>query len=219
MDYTNEQIEKKYAALPDDIREAMSSINIAQSVENIGKSHSLHVDQIGQLMDEVSFIMLGLMHPSDFISNIQKSINIDSTKAQEITKDINERIFRPIKSSLLSIHGVKQPEEKTESTQEETPKKEDVLKEIESPVRTNGSEEPVSNMADNEPPKEHIQINKLPEIKTNGGGEIKTMETSKDIVEEKLGGEFKIPSTEKEVAETANTSENKPVDPYREPIE
>jgi len=206
MEYEYEELKKKYDALPDDIREAMSSVDIAQSVENIGKSHSLHVDQIGQLMDEVSFIMLGLMHPSDFISNIQKSLEIDNQVAQEITKDINEKIFRPIKASLLSIHGVDNKESESGIRNQESTAKQDVGEKVE------GRESDKSDYEYNKlPPKGIIEEKPLPEI------------APKDIVEEKLGGEFKIPSTEQEVTEPEpekiSAQVDKPVDPYREPIE
>lgn len=206
MDYKYEELEKKYATLPDDIRKAMSSMDIARFVENIGKSHSLHIDQIGQLMDEVSFIMLGFMHPSDFISNIQKSLEIDNEKAQEITKDINEKIFRPIKASLLSIHGAKQEKvvgNQKLVTERETPSKEQAVEEIEEK-------------------KESMEYRKLPATKIGKEKPLPEI-AKKDIVEEKLGGEFNIPSTEKEAAEVESTKtseeKEKPVDMYREPIE
>jgi len=207
MEHNYEELEKKYSELPDDIREAMSSVDVAKTVENIGKSHSLHIDQIGDLMDEVSFVMLGITHPSDFIPKIQKILSIDNRKAQEITKDINESIFRPIKASLLSIHGAGVDKKSALRQQEKNTEKEIVRKD---------------SKADNTEHKNNIEFNKLPTIKKMDEKPLPKID-EKDIVEEKLGGEFKIPSEKKEIVESgqqnANDSEKARVDPYREPIE
>ena len=207
--FTEEQIETMYKNLPNDLKTVFFSANKDETIESIGRKHSLTIDKIGDLANETGMVMLGVTHPNEFIGNLADRLEIDKEKARAIAQEINEQIFKKVRESLRKIHNMREEEEnqiKVSSfgnSQGETLKsetsREDILKEIE---------------------KDHSQENLVPEI----------MKGDTNPFEEKMKeGVLIAPVEEKhyieESAKTALLPEpEKPkkyqgIDPYKEPIE
>ena len=98
--FTAEQIQEQFEKLPQSVQEAVSSPEVHENLIEISKKHDLHIDQEGQLVDQVGLVMLGLSPSKDFVSNFSKAANIDQKTASEIATDINSQIFSRIKSSM-----------------------------------------------------------------------------------------------------------------------
>lgn len=103
MIYSQEQLETKYQKLPEDVREVMVRAETANAVGNIAKKYNLHIDQAGELADEIGLTMLGLTKSEDFLSHIKNRLQIDQTTAEQITREVNEQIFLPIRESLQKL--------------------------------------------------------------------------------------------------------------------
>ena len=103
MDYDYETIEAKMKSLPDDLQEAMTSFDTANKVQEIGKKHELHIDQVGALGDVTSYVMLGLVPGKNFVPTLMKKAEIDEKTATEIGKEINAEIFDGIRESIRKI--------------------------------------------------------------------------------------------------------------------
>lgn len=105
MNFTQKQIEERYNSLPQDLRLAMDSVEVGSLVADIGDKNGLLLDQTADLMDQTSFVILGLISPARFSSSLPSILNIDSRKASNISTDINNRIFSKIRSSLQNIQA------------------------------------------------------------------------------------------------------------------
>ena len=103
---TPDEFRKKYAELPPNLREAYGSIKTTEILEEIGKKHGLHIDKIGELVDETGYVMLGVTPPGEFITKLEGAAGIDRTKAKEIAFDVNEQVFKPIRDALKRVHRV-----------------------------------------------------------------------------------------------------------------
>jgi len=126
MKYTRDQIETMIRALPEDVRDALGSIDNLDVVIELQKKYNLHYDQMGALNDEILMLYAGKTPPQEFIRNIQKSMNITPELAQTIGAEVNEKIFKPIRETLKKIHMVDTKKEKplvevTTSEKEGTP--------------------------------------------------------------------------------------------------
>ena len=110
--------------LPEDLKNAIFSIDSAETIQAIGKKSNLPIDKIGELADETGLVMLGLTHPNNFISNLAERLKLDKESARKIAEEINTQIFAKVRESLKKIHGVE-----TLSQGEDT--REQILKEIE----------------------------------------------------------------------------------------
>jgi len=106
MPYTQEQLLKRYKKLPQDVKDAIFSVDTANAIYNIGMRHKLMIDKIGKLAEETGLVMLGLIHPADFIINLSNRLEVDKKTAKKIAEEINREIFAKIRESLKKMHGI-----------------------------------------------------------------------------------------------------------------
>jgi hypothetical protein len=97
--------EDEFNSLPDGLREALASEETAQAIEEIGKKYTLHLDVMDNLFDEVGLVMLGITPPRDFVTSLQKRLGIPREQVNGIAREVNEKIFQPIRDSLKEVHG------------------------------------------------------------------------------------------------------------------
>ena len=102
--YTNEQIMEMYRKLPKDVQEAIISVDTSEIIKEIGEKHKLMIDKAGELADETGLVMLGITHPSQYISNLAERLEVNKELAKEIAEEINSKIFFPIRENLRKIH-------------------------------------------------------------------------------------------------------------------
>ena len=153
MEYTTQQLEEKYRSLPEDLKKAMTEVNTAETIHNIGQKHHLHIDQIGDLADEIGLTMLGLTKPDEFVNNIKNRLQIDETTAEQIAREVNEQIFLPIRESLMKLHEAEEAHEAMPGVETfpdqatmpqpagELPDKDKLLDEIENPQSASSADE------------------------------------------------------------------------------
>jgi hypothetical protein len=103
---TPQQLREIYQKLPEDLKDAIFSVDSAEIIQFLGKKYNLAVDKIGELADETGLVMLGVTHPRDFISNLAQRINFDKETARKIAEEINTQIFAKVRTSLKKIHGI-----------------------------------------------------------------------------------------------------------------
>ena len=103
MPYTKEQLDKMFYELPDDVKEAMTSVDTVQVLNEIKEKYKLHIDQIGQLSAEIALVMIGASSPQRFISKIESSMNISDETAKSIASEVNKKIFQVVRSILKNI--------------------------------------------------------------------------------------------------------------------
>ena len=132
MDYTKEQLEAALKKLPDDVRQAVTSVDTAQALNEIGASFGLHIDQEAELESEISLYLMGLTMPKDFAPHLEERLEVTSKKAQEIAAEANDKIFLKVRQSILKIQqGHQDTEEKGGGVQIS---RDDILNQIENPT-------------------------------------------------------------------------------------
>lgn len=94
-----------YEELPQEVREAIFSVNTADTIMKIGRENKLTTEKIGILADEAGLLMLGVTHPNNFISNLDKRLQIDKETTRKVAHAVNEQIFAKIRESLRMIHN------------------------------------------------------------------------------------------------------------------
>ncbi len=99
-DDTQQQIEKRLAELPEDVRQAILSSDLDQKLRDIAQKHSLHVDQGSALSDETMLVMLGFSDPSEFAGNLAAQLHMPPADAQALAGEVSEQVFLPIRDSM-----------------------------------------------------------------------------------------------------------------------
>ncbi|MEK7567648.1 MAG: hypothetical protein AAB513_01875 [Patescibacteria group bacterium] len=105
MHYSPDELQRKFDSLPEELREAITSVDFAKSLQEIGKTSGLHLDQLDQLFEEVGFVLLGMTHPSEFGRKIGVLFNLPEVARNSLVKEVDEKIFKPIRTSLMSLHS------------------------------------------------------------------------------------------------------------------
>ncbi|MEK7184731.1 MAG: hypothetical protein AAB683_01170 [Patescibacteria group bacterium] len=105
MEYSKEQKLKIYETLPQELKDAITSIELPEKIDSISKKYSLMLDKVSELSDEVVLFMLGLTKQNNFVANISRRLDISNKIAINLSKDINTEIFDPIRSSLQQIQS------------------------------------------------------------------------------------------------------------------
>ena len=106
-----EIIKQRYQELPEDIKRAIKSTDLATKFKNIADKHSLHIDQNGTLQTETILVMLGLEPTEDYVENIQRNVEVSRTEALSVAEDVNSEILDKIKNSLRSFQEQSEIEE------------------------------------------------------------------------------------------------------------
>ena len=113
--FTTEQIHKRYESLPEDIKTVVSSREVAELLESIGREHKLRIDKTGLLIEQTTLIMLGFIKSHEFVNNLTRELQIGKEQAESIAIEIDEQVFSRIRKSLRDV----QFESKTDSRFEE----------------------------------------------------------------------------------------------------
>ncbi|MCK4387103.1 MAG: hypothetical protein KAV41_03430 [Candidatus Pacebacteria bacterium] len=137
-------LEEKYRAIPDDVREAISSSEVNRKLRDLTDKYKLQFDEAEDLTKEIGFVMLGLKSPDNFVKNIQKATALDSKTSTQIAEDVNNTIFKDIRKSIRQIHSKPSEENSRTAEQIETDEeleelgeqrmRAELIKEIENPA-------------------------------------------------------------------------------------
>ncbi len=115
MDEIDKIIQEQSKKLPNDVRQAIASADVSIKINAITKAHNLHIDQAGALEMAIMLVMIGLEHPSNFAANIVEEVGISELEANIITKEVNDKIFLPIRDSLMRMAEEMERESEDES--------------------------------------------------------------------------------------------------------
>ncbi|MEI6581087.1 MAG: hypothetical protein WCO07_02865 [bacterium] len=114
MEITLEEIQKKFASLPEDLRWAIMAAKVDEKVTAIGQMHGLNIEQLGQLSLETHMVMLGYTHPDKFEESLKGSMGLPDEKNREIVMEINNKILKDIREKLVSLRKKEDAESKEE---------------------------------------------------------------------------------------------------------
>jgi len=133
MTYTQEQIDAQYQKLPTAVKHVIFAVTTAEKIFDTGQKYGLHIDQVGILADEVTYVMLGLTPASQFPQELQRGLGIGENIAAALGRDLNEAIFLPIREEMQSIGKPDRGELAPPTAPASLPSAEQVLKEVENP--------------------------------------------------------------------------------------
>ncbi len=101
--FTQQEIQDQFDRLPTEIQDAINASDLPDKINIIGKKYLLRVDQLGELVDEIGLVILGLRRSSDFITDIIERTSISSKDADALAQDVNTTIFSTIKMHLQNV--------------------------------------------------------------------------------------------------------------------
>lgn len=87
--YSENEIEERYALLPENLKTALSGVDSIEKLKQIIEKHDLHVDHAGEIADAVELVLVGLMKVRDFESALYDALPlIDRAKVKAISDNV-----------------------------------------------------------------------------------------------------------------------------------
>src|SRR3989344_4184213 len=96
----NEMIQKRFAELPQALRQAITSADVQKGLRSLAESHQLHLDQWQMLENEVVLTLLGLQEAEALGDNLEKDLGISENIAHALAADVSRTVFAPIREEL-----------------------------------------------------------------------------------------------------------------------
>lgn len=133
--FTLEEQKNAYKKLPESVQEELAEINVGQLAIDLGQKHSLHIDQVGNLIDITMCTIIGLLPSDQFNQNLKESLSLDEQKISPLIKEIDEQVFKRLRQKLAEKEETVL-DKPIENPLADIVSKEDILKEIENPTPT-----------------------------------------------------------------------------------
>ena len=140
-EYLREQLWKLYEKLPEELKEAIFSVETADSIDNICQRNKVTEEKVPEVAKYTGRVLMGLLPPDEFENALIKEVKLKTEIVKNVAREITRFIFFPVKEVLSQLYkveiapparppGVVPPEAKpAEVPEEEKPKREDVYRE------------------------------------------------------------------------------------------
>ena len=93
-------IQQRLAELPGDVRNAVQSADLSKKIQAVGTKHNLHIDQMGELEDEVLLAMLGFSPLAQLGGRLSRALRLPPEEGEKLAADIATEVFGPIRESM-----------------------------------------------------------------------------------------------------------------------
>ena len=99
-----EKIAEYYSKLPNDAQQFFASMAWMDTLRGISTRYGLNSTQIEILGTETTLVLLGMIHPDEYEENITKDLNLSSDKLQKLLEEIDNSIFKSLRSQLIDTY-------------------------------------------------------------------------------------------------------------------
>lgn len=120
-DYTQEQFWKLYKKLPEELQEALFSIESADFVYELCVKNN--IEKFSEINKYIGDVLIGILPVAKFQETLEKELDIETEIAKNVTQEINRLIFLPVRPSIERLHEIKTVTPKTQTEQNKEFKK------------------------------------------------------------------------------------------------
>jgi|GEM_PF-4076334 len=121
MEISHEQYVSTFNSLPIGVRSFIVDGSVAPVVQDLGRTYSLHVDVIGKLEEQATYMLMGLTSPAEVLGMLVLA-DVPSDVAKAILQELNIRIFIPLQKHMRENPSEGEPEgAKQVEVQQSTP--------------------------------------------------------------------------------------------------
>ena len=134
--YTKDELWKIYEKLPQELQEAIFSVETADAILNSCERNK--VEEVSKVAHYAGLVLMGLILPQEFSGTLKKEMKLSKTSADAVARDIDRLVFYPVKPAIEQLHRMEievtakvvtpQPPEELEEKPEEL-KKDDAYRE------------------------------------------------------------------------------------------
>jgi len=114
-----EDMDKKFNKLPKSVQVAISESNYQEVLYGIANTNKLSIEQMSALEEVTVKVLLGIIHPDQYESELSAKIALPAGKVSEIVTEVNNKVLKAIRE-ILKKHW-SDGEEKPASIDDEVP--------------------------------------------------------------------------------------------------
>lgn len=104
--YTQQELNSHYSQLPEVLKDAMFSADVAEKIYQIGERSSFNETQISAMAEETGYLILGVTEPKEFVKNLADRVGVGEDAARIAARELNAQIFVPLREALKSVPRV-----------------------------------------------------------------------------------------------------------------
>jgi hypothetical protein len=97
--FDTEIIASAYANAPLLVKNTFTNGDIITVVQNLQSTYGLHIDTSGVLSDEIGYLLIGLISPTEFYERLHAQ-GLPKDTVSSIVRDVNEKIFLPLQQKM-----------------------------------------------------------------------------------------------------------------------
>lgn len=103
-DYSPQQIEKALQNLPEELKEAVFSMETADAIWSACEKQEIMDERMAKIAEYAGYVLMGLMLPQEFQVFLEKEIKLPKKTAEELGREINRFVFFPVKEILAQLY-------------------------------------------------------------------------------------------------------------------
>lgn len=104
--YTQEQLNKIYEKLPEELQDALYSMETAESISTSCETYGIEDERVSKIARYAGQVLMGIILPSEFQKVLEQNIDMPKVLAEAIARNINRLVFYPVKPALEQLHDM-----------------------------------------------------------------------------------------------------------------
>ncbi len=105
-EYTRKQLWELYLKLPEELKEAVTSIENTDLIYEIGKRNGIEEEKCVEITKYVGYTLFGVLPPEELQATLERELKLKKEVAKKVTQEINRFIFYPVKTSLEELYKI-----------------------------------------------------------------------------------------------------------------
>ncbi len=100
--YTKEELWKLYEKLPEELKEAVFSMETADNIWNTCERNN--IDEVSGVAKLVGNVLLGILPPSEFQKTLEMELKLAPEVAKKVSQEIYRQVFYPVQIELSKLY-------------------------------------------------------------------------------------------------------------------
>ncbi|MEK7585657.1 MAG: hypothetical protein AAB477_00245 [Patescibacteria group bacterium] len=97
-----EKLDERFLKLPKEVQKAISESHYQQTLYTIASKQKLSMEQMGSLEEATNKVLLGIIHPDKYETELKEKLGLPADKTTELVNDVNEGVLKNIREILKS---------------------------------------------------------------------------------------------------------------------
>ncbi|MCL5004880.1 MAG: hypothetical protein M1170_02985 [Patescibacteria group bacterium] len=106
IQFTKQQLDNRWDILPINLREILCSPDRGKIIWDVCEANHLTDEKIGKIARLCGFVIMGLLHQEDLVKEIKENVGLHLEVADIIAKEVERKIFSPIKSEIDKAYAL-----------------------------------------------------------------------------------------------------------------